>query len=106
MRTIEIGLAEIVSVVEMERALTAACEEIGLSISAQGSLVRHDGNLHWHLKRENERGTLEVSYVPEPTRLWLAVHSNREGAWIDEVIARFPALLQCALAQLTSRETT
>ena len=46
-----------------------------------------------------ERGTLEVTFVPEPTRLWLVVHANREGAWIDEAVARLAALLDDALAR-------
>ncbi len=72
---------------------------MGLRVRLQSSLAGHPGSLHWHLKRGNERGTLEVTFVPEPTRLWLVVHANREGAWIDEAVARLAALLDDALAR-------
>ncbi len=99
MRTTEVRLLGSVSVMNVERAIGEVCEELGLRVGIRSTLAGHRDSLHWHLKREKERGTLEVSFVPEPTRLWLAVHKNREGAWIDDAVARFAVLLQDALTQ-------
>ncbi len=106
MRTIEIGLAETVSAVDVERALAVTCAEMGLRIGLKSTLASYPGSLHWHLTREDQRGTLEVTFVPQPTRMWIAVHANRQSSWTDEAVARFPVLLQRSLAQPASEETT
>jgi hypothetical protein len=105
-REIEISLPTGVCAESIEGTLAEACEQMGLRIGMRSTLAGHRGSLHWHLKRDKERGILEVTFVPEPTRLWLAVHANREGTWIDEAVTRMAALLEDALAHPPPRDAT
>jgi len=106
MREIEIPLPAGVDVESIEGTLVEACEQMGLRVRMRSTLAAYRGSLHWHLKRGNERGILEVTFVPEPTRLWLAVHANREGTWTDEAVTHLPTLLRQALKQPAPDEAT
>jgi len=65
----------------VEGAVERTCRSLGLQLKARKSLRRYPGSTHWHFKKEEERGTLEVTFLEKERRLWLSVHSNRTGTW-------------------------
>lgn len=73
---------------DVVQAVEAAAEAAGLRIGLKGTLRSHPGCVHWHFKREGP-GTLEATWHPKSSRLWLKVASNRGAPWIEEAIAAF-----------------
>jgi hypothetical protein len=65
------------------------CAQIGLDLVTKGTLARYPGCVHWHYKKGKARGTLEITWWVEKSRLWIKVAAGRTGDWIDEAIAGF-----------------
>jgi hypothetical protein len=57
----------------------------------KGTLASFPGCTHWHLKRNRERGVLEITLWPAQSRLWLSVQDGRKGAWIDAAVDKLLA---------------
>ena len=72
-------------------AVEQAIASVGLHIVLRGALKKHAGSTHWHLKYNNQRGTLEMTYLPVEPRAWFAIQSRRDAGWID---AKIEALLK------------
>ena len=64
-----------------ERAVEDFAAKRALILSLKGTLKTKVGNTHYHFKRKNERGVLEVTIFTDT--LQLNVHDNRQGPWID-----------------------
>ena len=86
MRSIEIRLGRTSNESSVPAVLEQTCESFGLRLTLKGTLKRHPGSLHWHFKKGDRRGTLEVTFWPRMNRAWLSVQEGRTGNWIDEVI--------------------
>ncbi len=99
MREIEISISVGITTAEMEHVLQAACQQLGLQTGPRRMLAGYPGSLHWHVRRMGMRGTLEISFVPEPVRLWLAVHANREGEWIEDALHELPSRIELILSE-------
>ncbi len=99
MRTWELDLPSEIDVARLERIVEEWAAERGLRVTRKGALAAYPGCRHWHLKREGEPGTLEVTAWPSQRRLWLAVHANRSSAWIDTEIEALLGTLAQALLQ-------
>jgi hypothetical protein len=54
------------------------------------------------LKKERERGTLELTWWPGKRRLWFKIQAGRTGDWIDEAI---PTLSKRIRRGMPSRNT-
>ena len=76
-------------IAQIERAATAE----GLDIGKRLTLRTFPGSIHWHLRRPNTKGVLELTYWPSQGRLWFAVHANRRAEWIAPAIERLRASL-------------
>ena len=78
----------------MGTAVLAAVEALGLVISSDGTLRKYPGSRHWHLKKPGSTGTLEITYWPAQSRLWVCYHSNRVGdGWVEEAAPQLAAKL-------------
>lgn len=66
-------------------ALLAFAESFNLECK-ETTLRSLPPNLHWHLRKPLEKGTLEITWLRETGETWIAVHSNRMGDWIPAVI--------------------
>ena len=104
MREIEVPLPLHSPRAAVEQTVERLCGDMGLRISLRGTHTSHPGSLHWHLKRGDERGTLEITFEPRAPRLWLSVHSNREAGWIDEMLQSLPDLISLELKRTQSTE--
>ena len=65
----------------------------GLSITMKKPIAKSPGSIHWHLKKGRERGTLEVTLLPEG-RLWFSMHENRSAAWVLTIAREFKRKLE------------
>ncbi|GAF11944.1 hypothetical protein JCM19046_652 [Bacillus sp. JCM 19046] len=79
------------------------CEEIeeivlasGLDPSKRMTLRTKKGSYHWHLKKQKEKGVLEITYWPSKERLLLEIHQNRRANWNEEMIETLSALFEDA----------
>ncbi len=41
---------------------------------------------HWHLRKPNQPGTIEITWQPIEERTLVMVRANRRGKWTDEEI--------------------
>lgn len=55
--------------------------EFELLISKKTTLNTKKGSVHWHVKKPNEKGVLEITYWPKKARLWIDIHNNRQKDW-------------------------
>lgn len=81
--------AKVVSSEQIE----ALCLEAGLLQTMRGSLKSMPANMHWHFKKGKEKGVLEITLLHQTGEIILAVHQNRRGGWVEEVMAALKAQL-------------
>lgn len=79
------------------------CTNETLQITMKSTLKKYPGCVHWHLKKHDERGILEVTWWPrmqekKPSRLWLSVHGNRSADWILQLMPRMKTLIEEQMA--------
>jgi hypothetical protein len=77
-------------IAQIERATAAE----GLHSGERLTLRAFPGSIHWHLRRPNTKGVLELTHWPSQGRLWFAVHANRQAGWIAPAIERLQERLQ------------
>ncbi len=102
MREIAVIIPDGIDAAVVERAVERIVPELGLRVSLRGSLASFPGSLHWHLKQGRQSGTLEVTFAPRATCLWLSVHSGRDADWIDAMLRVLPGRLSVAIGQAQS----
>ena len=98
-RNIEVELAGIISLDEMETVLTGVADEMGLYVSHITVLgrVRYPGNRHWHLKHHDENvGCLDLTYWPQGELCWVSIR-NYEPTWVHDAGRRIGPALEAAL---------
>lgn len=98
MREIQIPLPTGVDCESVERMIGEAIQEAGLQITLHGTLKKHPGCIHWHLKHGGAAGTLEITLWPAQRRAWFSVQDRRTAAWIDEAVVRLDRLLRRKLS--------
>jgi hypothetical protein len=96
-RTEEVPIPDSADLSRAESPIERCFADVGLDVTLKGALAAHKGSIHWHLKHGKERGTLEATLWPARRRLWLSVHANRGGEWVDEVLRRLIHALPEAL---------
>ena len=68
--------------VDLPHMIEEACRALGLRATLLGTLKSYPGSIHWHIKKGQERGTLELTYWPKAARLWLSVRRGRDAEWV------------------------
>lgn len=58
------------------------CASNVLTCSLRGTLVSYPGSIHWHFKRDQQRGTLEITWWESGHRLWFKVARGRTSEWM------------------------
>jgi hypothetical protein len=81
MRAYEVKIPDYADMRSVEFLVQEASRARGLVITMKTTLKSYPGSIHWHLKKGDQRGTLEATFWKQERRLWLAVHSNRTGDW-------------------------
>lgn len=65
------------------------CNHQGLKLSRKGTLSKYPGCVHWHYRKDKQRGTLEITWWGKKRRLWIKVAARRSADWIQGAIALF-----------------
>jgi hypothetical protein len=83
----------------VEHTVERLCRARGLLLALKGSLSQYPGSIHWHFKKERQKGTLEITLYPTKSRLWSKVHAGRKAQWIDETLPDFKNELEAELSK-------
>jgi hypothetical protein len=95
----EFELPESCGLRNVERTVERLCRTHGLSMALKGSLSQYPGSIHWHFKKEKQKGTLELTLYPAKSRLWSKVQAGRKAPWIDETLPGLREEIESALAR-------
>lgn len=68
--------------------IESVCLDMGLSLTMKSSLSTHSGSLHWHFRKQKEKGTLELTVLPSSGRIWASIQSGRRAPWIYELLPK------------------
>jgi len=89
----EIPLPAGLTLAEAARWIEADCAAEDLRVGSRGTLATYPGSIHWHLKRGQEMGTLEVTLLNRERRIHLSVHKNRTAPWTEATLERLASSL-------------
>jgi hypothetical protein len=98
LRLIEVAVSGEAGLSNAERIIEKCCSSEGLQVSVKTSLRMRGDNVHWHFKKGEEKGTLEVTLLREERRVLISVHDNRRGAWIGASIKRLKPAIERRLS--------
>jgi hypothetical protein len=75
------------------------CATANLRVTMKSTLKKYPGCIHWHLKKEDERGILEITWWPcdaetKRPRLWLSVHRNRTADWVESLKPEIKTMIE------------
>jgi len=73
------------------------CDAHDLTQALKGTLVSYPGCTHWHLKKDKQKGTLEITWWESENRLWFKVANGRTGKWIDEMLPKLKMEIESTL---------
>jgi hypothetical protein len=93
MREIDVPLPPSPDFAELARLIEGAVAAEGLRVASVDTLRTYPGSTHWHIKRGDDAGTLEITLWPKGRRLWFKVQSARDAAWIADVLPRLQAAI-------------
>lgn len=65
--------------------LVRRLDGLGL-VGKELALATMPGARHWHFRKEGEKGCLELTWWPDQEQVWLSIHGNRDGEWIEGVV--------------------
>jgi hypothetical protein len=71
-----------------EQSVEGLCAAEGLAAALKATLVRYPGSVHWHFKRAQEPGTLEITLWESAHRIWFSTRAGRAAPWIDDAMSR------------------
>jgi hypothetical protein len=97
MKRIDIDVPPGADLTDLDIGIECAVDALGLRVALRGGLSQYPGATHWHFKRDEEPGTLELTWWPREMRLWLSVHDNRDAAWIEPSIEALRSVLDARL---------
>ena len=93
MREIEILLPANVTCEAVEQMIDESIAQSECETTLRGSLKKFPNCVHWHLKRPDSPGTLEITLWPQQHRAWFSIQSGRAAPWIEGAISQLVALL-------------
>jgi dihydroxyacetone kinase-like protein len=64
-------------------SMEMVCEYANLRVTLKGTLKKYPGCIHWHLKREGERGTLEMTWSPRDASSSVAFSAPQSYGRLD-----------------------
>jgi hypothetical protein len=83
----------------VERTVERLCRTRGLLMALKSSLSQYPGSIHWHFKKERQKGTLELTLYPATSRLWSKVQAGRNAQWIVETLPDLKKNLEAELSK-------
>jgi len=86
---VELQIPDSIEPVAVLRIVEQVCASNELTCSLRGTLASYPGSIHWHFKRDQERGTLEITWWESGHRLWFKVARGRTG---ERILTSIPQL--------------
>jgi hypothetical protein len=94
---VNIKIPETVNTAVLMDVIERVCRAHDLACTLKGTLVKYPGSLHWHFKKGQQTGTLEITWWANKEHLWFKVADGRAGAWIEETLSQMKEEIQNAL---------
>jgi hypothetical protein len=89
MREIEFAVPRNADLTQAAKLIEKICAQHELILAIKGALAAYPGCIHWHYKRRDHNGTLELTLFERDRRVWAKLQDGRNASWIDEEL---PAL--------------
>ena len=74
-----------------------SCIENNLHCALKGTLASYPGCVHWHYRKDKQKGTLEITWWEIENRLWFKVAQGRRGDWIHETLQELKRQMENSL---------
>lgn len=97
MQEIDFAVPRTADLVGAEQLIEEICARRGLVLAMKGSLSAYPGCVHWHYKRQKQKGTLELTLFARDRRVWAKVQDGRTASWIDEELPGLQAAIERSL---------
>jgi hypothetical protein len=81
---VEIRIPPTIKPEALIKAVEKTCSDHDLIFTLKDTLAKYPGCVHWHVKRNNQSGTLEITWWEKEHRLWFKVADHRTGTWIGK----------------------
>ena len=79
------------------KVVEQVCKADGLTQALKGTLASCPGCVHWHFRKDKQKGTLEITWWELENRLWFKVAKGRTGEWIDEMLSKLKRQIEGSL---------
>lgn len=103
MKEIEFRTPRNCDLTKAEQLIESVCKELGLRQVMKGSLAKYPGCSHWHYKKNEQSGTLELTLFIPGRRIWAKVQAGRQAPWIDLELPRVRSGIESALRPAEKR---
>ena len=70
------------------KVIEQVCFANELTCALRGTLASYPGCVHWHYKKDRQKGTLEITWWDVEKRLWFKVAKGRTGEWIEDTLPK------------------
>ena len=80
-----------------ERIIEEIAKEHGLVLGMKGELAGFPGSIHWHYKKKDVSGTLELTLWPAEKKMWAQAQAGRKADWIFEELPSLRRSIEAAL---------
>ena len=96
MKEIEIPLPRGVERLPIRKIIADTCVSCGLRVTLETTLRKFPESTHWHFKKGDETGTLEITFWPAQCRAWFSIQGGRSAPWLEDKITLLQDLFQRA----------
>ncbi len=94
MEKIEVHLPSNSKFSDVDKTIEKCCKLEKLKITMKGTLSKYPGCIHWHVKKDMQKGTLEITLWEKQKKIWFSVHSNRNASWTNTSINLLKILIK------------
>ena len=102
MREIEFAVPRNADLTQAIKLIEKICAQHELILAMKGSLAAYPRCIHWHYKREKQKGTLELTVLARDRRVWAKVQDGRKAPWIEEELPALQWAIERALQAAAS----
>lgn len=79
------------------KTIEQVCNDNNLICSLKGTLTTYPDCIHWHFKKDKQKGVLEITWWEREHRLWFKVADHRTNIWIEEILPKLKKKIEQAL---------
>ena len=83
---VELQISDRADTDTLVRLVEQICTGNRLTCTLKGTLAKYPGSIHWHFKKDDQKGIVEITWWETAGRLWFKLAGNRRGDWIEDSI--------------------